>query len=40
MKCRVLKIHPDDNLIVALDNLQIGETIELDGIHYPIKEKY
>jgi altronate hydrolase len=38
MKRRVLKIHPDDNLIVALDNLQIGETIELDGIHYPIKE--
>lgn len=38
MNRRVLKIHPDDNLIVALDHLQAGETIELDGVHYPIKE--
>ncbi len=38
MKRRVLKIHPDDNLIVALDHLQAGETIELDDARYPIKE--
>ena len=27
MKQRVLKVHPEDNIIVALDTLNKGETI-------------
>jgi altronate hydrolase len=31
MKNRILKIHPKDNAIVALADLQAGETVTLDG---------
>jgi altronate hydrolase len=34
MKQRVLKIHPADNVIVALQNLQKGETIHYQGENY------
>jgi altronate hydrolase len=34
MKQRVLKIHKDDNVIVALQNLQKGETIHYQGKYY------
>src|SRR6187549_903729 len=38
MKHRVLKVHPKDNVIVALTNLKKGETISLEGADYLIKE--
>jgi altronate hydrolase len=38
MKHRVLKVHPDDNVIVALANLIKGETISFDGADYLLKE--
>ena len=28
---KVLKVHPDDNLIVALQDLAAGEQVSLDG---------
>jgi altronate hydrolase len=28
---KVLKVHPDDNLIVALQDLKSGEQVSLDG---------
>jgi altronate hydrolase len=31
MKQRVLKVHKDDNVIVALTNLAKGETISFEG---------
>ncbi|MEK6476074.1 altronate dehydratase family protein [Catalinimonas sp. 4WD22] len=36
MRNKILKIHPDDNLIVALDNLSDGEVVELEGETYEI----
>lgn len=38
MKNRVLKVHPKDNVIVALNDLQKNETILFDGITYTIQE--
>ena len=38
MKNKVLKIHPNDNVIVALSDLQQGETVELDGQEYILTE--
>ena len=38
MANRVLKVHPDDNVIVALQPLQAGETVELDGQTYAVAE--
>ena len=38
MKNKVLKIHPNDNVIVALTDLAKGETIELDGLTYTLQE--
>jgi altronate hydrolase len=35
---KVLKIHPNDNVIVALTDLSKGETIELDGQEYTLTE--
>ena len=38
MKNKVLKIHPNDNVIVALTDLFKGETVELDGQKYILQE--
>jgi altronate hydrolase len=34
MKQRVLKVHEADNVLVALQNLQKGETIQYRGKEY------
>ena len=39
MKHKILKIHPDDNAIVALADLAQGETVHLDGEEYYLLEK-
>jgi altronate hydrolase len=38
MKSNILKIHPADTVLVALKNLQSGETIIFNGSHYTLKE--
>lgn len=38
MKNKVLKIHPNDNVIVALSDLQQGETVTLEGLEYILTE--
>ena len=38
MKTRVLKVHPDDNVIVALDFLKKGETISYESKSVELKE--
>ena len=38
MKNKVLKIHPNDNVIVALTDLFKGEIITLDGQSYTLTE--
>ena len=38
MKNKVLKIHPNDNVIVALTDLFKGETVELDSQKYILQE--
>jgi altronate hydrolase len=38
MKKSVLKVHPDDNVIVALRNLSKGEEVQLDGHSYILAE--
>jgi len=38
MKHRVLKVHPSDNVIVALANLRKGETISFEGADYIMTE--
>lgn len=37
MQQKILKIHPSDNIIVALDDLQAGEEFRLDHEHYQIQ---
>ncbi len=37
MRQKVLKIHPNDNLIVALEHLRAGETVRWEGEAYEIK---
>ncbi|MFT5165644.1 MAG: altronate hydrolase [Saprospiraceae bacterium] len=39
MKNNILKIHPKDNVIVALRDLEAGETVRLDGRTYTLSEK-
>ncbi|HHH49665.1 MAG TPA: altronate dehydratase [Saprospiraceae bacterium] len=39
MKKKILKIHPKDNIIVALQNLEQGEQIFFEGERYILKEK-
>ena len=39
MKKIVLKVHPKDNVIVALRDLEKGEVIEFEGSQYEIQEK-
>lgn len=34
---KVLKLHPNDNVIVALQNLKAGEVIEFEGANYVIQ---
>ncbi|MCS7003993.1 MAG: altronate dehydratase family protein [Cytophagales bacterium] len=36
MKRKVLKVHPADNIIVALTDLKKGETLELEGQSYTL----
>lgn len=38
MKQRILKVHPNDNVVVALTDLQPGETVEYAGRTYTVKE--
>jgi altronate hydrolase len=38
MKHQVLKVHPKDNVIVALSNLSKGETISFEGNDYVLQE--
>ena len=38
MKNKVLKVHPDDNVIVALTHLQQGEKVQLNGNEFLIRE--
>ena len=38
MKSSILKIHPSDSIMVALKNLQAGETVEYNGLPYTLKE--
>lgn len=41
---KILKVHPEDNVIVALQDLQAGETVTLNGTAYttaePIRAKH
>lgn len=39
MKHKVLKVHPRDNVIVALTNLSKGETISFEGADYLLPEE-
>jgi altronate hydrolase len=34
----ILKVHPKDNIIVALQDFEAGQRVELDGTSYTIKE--
>jgi altronate hydrolase len=38
MKHKVLKVHPKDNVIVALANLSKGETISFEGNEYALQD--
>lgn len=38
MKQKVLKVHADDNVVVALTNLSKGETVTLDGQSYTLTD--
>jgi altronate hydrolase len=38
MKNSILRIHPADSILVALKNLQAGETVEYNGHLYTLKE--
>jgi altronate hydrolase len=38
MNAKVLKVHPADNVIVALADLAQGDTVSLDGVSYTLKE--
>jgi len=38
VKHKVLKVHPKDNVIVALTNLSKGETISFEGVDYLLPE--
>ncbi len=38
MKQNILKVHPLDNVIVALADLKAGETVTLQGVNYLLVE--
>ncbi|GAA5020987.1 carbohydrate hydrolase [Marivirga lumbricoides] len=37
MRQKVLQLHPDDNVLVALTNLEAGENIQYNGFHITMK---
>ena len=41
---KVIKIHPSDNLVVAMDNLKKGEKVIVENdeitLLYPVKQKH
>ena len=37
MLSQVIKIHPDDNVLVALTDLSRGDSVFSDGVTYAIK---
>src|SRR5687768_12786902 len=39
MNHRVTKVHPDDNVLVALANLEAGETVSFTGSAYTLPER-
>ncbi|MEL6941473.1 MAG: UxaA family hydrolase, partial [Bacteroidota bacterium] len=39
MKNTILKVHPSDNIIVALQPFEAGDEVMLDGINYQLTEK-
>lgn len=39
MKHKVLKVHPADNVIVALSDLQKGETVGFQGVDYVMQDR-
>jgi len=39
MKPNVLKVHPKDNVLVALRDLAKGETVSYEGDEYTTREK-
>ena len=39
MKQRVLKVNPDDNVLVALTDLEQGETVIFEGEEFQLKDK-
>ena len=38
MMQKVLRIHPEDNVLVALKDLKKGEVIEFDGRQYTLAD--
>ena len=38
MKHKVLKVHPKDNVVVALTNLSKGEIISFNGKEYTLQD--
>lgn len=38
MKQRILKVHPADNVLVALVDLQAGEEVQYEGVNYKVAE--
>lgn len=38
MRHKTLKVHPNDNVIVALQDLKKGETVHYDGLAYTLQE--
>ena len=38
MKHKVLKVHPDDNVLVALTDLKKGDVISFEGQDYVLQE--
>ncbi|MGV3510317.1 MAG: UxaA family hydrolase [Sphingobacteriaceae bacterium] len=39
MKHKVLKVHPSDNVLVALMDLEAGETVTFEGQEYQLQDK-
>jgi altronate hydrolase len=38
MKHKILKVHPEDNVIVALADLKINEAVDYEGVKYTLAE--
>jgi altronate hydrolase len=38
MKKNILKVHPDDNVLVALSDLAKGDCVQYDGVNYELQE--